>query len=68
MISQRLIPMLVSYLCWSLSGVSGSQDVLSVHHQSEQKRKKTLPIGNGRCGVCVDTQGEWSSPKSGGDR
>ncbi|WZZ50907.1 hypothetical protein YC2023_051014 [Brassica napus] len=57
----------LSYPSDSLSDVSGSQDVLSVHHQSEQKRK-TLPIGNGRCGVCVDTQGEWSSPKSRGDR
>ena len=39
MINQALVPMLVSYLVWSLNDVSGLQEVALVHHQSMTEKK-----------------------------
>ena len=39
MVNQALVPMLMSYLVWSLNDVSGSQEVALVHNQSVTERK-----------------------------
>lgn len=35
---------IVSYLCWSLSDVSGSQEVFLVHHQIRVERERMVSI------------------------
>ena len=52
--SSRVYPnTFVSYLCWSLSGFSGSKEVFFAHHPSETRgRLDPLCGAMGRC-LCV---------------